>query len=413
MFEIRQVEEEPQGSDQMRQLQESFLQQMVKEDWLSTEPVRNRLRQLKLTALAGEGLKLRYAAIELKVPSELMASRHKDRLLTHTLFQQVCRETAGRWKHIYPFGDEADPLRMYFLIPSKEGVEHANRAERFIEELLQKLKDMMELDCSCAAGLEVKGLKRVENAFASCLCALHRTNRTAAEGWIEAGTSMVMMTWLSPEEERRLARMIELTDLAMYAGELDLLFEVGEREQIPFDISMYKSMRLLLLLTAIARKFECSGTALGKFMWNSHKTLAACTSHEALKQQLHELGLLVMEEVTLARNSRISALPEAVRRYMERNYGCELSLAAAAQLFGLEEHSLSRQFKQHVGIPLADYVAKIRMAKAEQLLQADSLKLQELALLVGYSSLSHFVSAFKKFSGKSPKEYRERLQRTR
>ncbi|WP_054939964.1 helix-turn-helix domain-containing protein [Paenibacillus ihuae] len=412
MFEIRQVEEEKQGSGQMRQLQESFLQQMVKEDWLSTEPVKNRLRQLKLTALAGEGLKLRYAAIELKVPSELMASRHKDRLLAGTLFQKVCRETAGGWKHIYPFGDEADPLRMYFLIPSKEGVEHASRAERFIEELLQKLKDIMELDCSCAAGLEVKGLKRVKNAFASCLCALNRTNRTAVEGWKEAGTSMVM-TWLSPEEERRLAQMIELADLAAYERELDLLFEVGEREHIRFDISMYKSMRLLLLLTAIARKFECSGTALGKFMWNSHKTLAACTSPEALKQQLHELGLLVIEEVTLARNSRISALPEAVRRYMERNYGCELPLAAAAQLFGLEEHSLSRQFKQHVGIPLADYVAKIRMAKAEQLLQADSLKLQELALLVGYSSLSHFVSAFKKFSGKSPKEYRERLQRTR
>ncbi len=412
MFEIREVEEERQGSGQVRQLQESFLQQMVKEDWLSTEPVRTRLRQLKLTALAGEGLKLRYAAIELKVPSELLVSRHKDRLLAGTLFQKVCRETAGGWKHIYPFGDEADPLRMYFLIPSKEGVEHANRTERFIEELLQKLKDNMELDCSCATGLEVKGLKRVKNAFASCLCALHSSYRTAADGWIEAGTSMVM-TWLSPEEERRLAQRIEQADLAAYERELDLLFEVGEQEQIPFDIFKYKAMRLLLLLTAIARKFECSGTALGKFMWNSHKTLAACASPGELKQQLHERGMLVMEEVTLARRSISSALPEAVRRYMERNYGCELPLAAAAQLFGLEEHSLFRQFKQHVGIPLADYVTKIRMAKAEQLLQADGLKLPELALLVGYSSLSHFVSAFKKFSGKSPKEYRERIQRTR
>lgn len=412
MFEIRQVEEELQGSGQVRQLQESFLQQMVKEDWLSTEPVRTRLRQLKLTALAGEGLKLRYSAIELKVPSELMVSRHKDRLLAGTLFQKVCRETAGGWKHIYPFGDESDPLRMYFLIPSKEGVEHANRTERFLEELLQKLKDIMELDCSCAAGLEVKGLKRVKNAFASCLCALHRTNRIAAESWKEAGP-VTVMSWLSPEDERRLSQIIESADSAAYKRELRYLFEGGEPEQIPFDISMYKAMRLLLLLTAIARKFECSGTALGKFLWNSHKTLAAYTSPEELKQQLQELGLLVMEEVTLARNSRRSALAEAVRRYMERNYGCELPLAAAARLFGLEEHSLSRQFKQHVGIPLADYVAKIRMAKAEQLLQADDLKLPELALLVGYSSLSHFVSAFKKFSGKSPKEYRERLQRTR
>ncbi|MNI64766.1 HTH-type transcriptional activator Btr [compost metagenome] len=82
-------------------------------------------------------------------------------------------------------------------------------------------------------------------------------------------------------------------------------------------------------------------------------------------------------------------------------------------MFGIEESELSRQFKRHVGIPLTDYVTKIRMAKAEQLLQDDSLKLTDLALMAGYSSPSHFVAAFKKYSGVSPKDYRARLQKNR
>ncbi|WP_241781779.1 helix-turn-helix transcriptional regulator [Paenibacillus sp. DMB5] len=97
--------------------------------------------------------------------------------------------------------------------------------------------------------------------------------------------------------------------------------------------------------------------------------------------------------------------------------GAQLRLGAAAFCRGAALRGggghLNRQFKQHVGIPLADYTVKIRMGRAEQLLPDERLKLTDLAPLVGYASSSHFASAFKKYSGKSPKEYRERLQRSR
>ena len=411
MFENMRMEDLP-GSGQLLQLQESFLLQMIREEWLSTEAVKTRLRQLKLAPLAGEGLKLRVAAAELKVPPELLTSKHGHRLHTAAHFHTLCRETAGGWKHIYHFRDEVNPLLMYFLIPSKEGIEHVNRAGRFVEELSQNIRHNMEFESTVAAGLEVKGLKRLKNAFASGLCALNRTSLPVSDSWTKYGTSRVI-SWLSQEEEHRLSQMLENSNVSAFERELNLLIELHESESDPFESCMYKAMRLLLLLTVIAGKFECSGTALGKYLWNSHKTLAACKSPGALKEQLLDMGQLVMEEARQARESRGRTLAEAVRKYIERNYGCELSLGAAALLFGVEESSLSRQFKQHVGIPLDDYVAKIRMAKAEQLLLDDSLKLTDLSLIVGYSSPSHFVSTFKKYSGKSPKEYRERLQKNR
>ncbi|MNC47164.1 HTH-type transcriptional activator RhaS [compost metagenome] len=66
------------------------------------------------------------------------------------------------------------------------------------------------------------------------------------------------------------------------------------------------------------------------------------------------------------------------------------------------------QFKQHTGIAFKDYVTKLRMAMAEQLLQENELKASDIARLVGYSGFSSFSTAFKKYSGKSPKDYRER-----
>lgn len=414
MVKISPEEELQSGRGQVRQLQESFLLQLIQEDWPGTEPVRTRLRQLKLAPLAAEGLRLRFAAAELRLPPEEISPAFRRRQLAAGAgLQLVCREAAAGWKHIYPFVSEANPLQVYFLIPAREGAEHAARASRFLAELGQRLEAAMEYECISAAGLEVKGLKRLRNAFASCLCTLDMTIRPGMGSGGAADAVMPVISWLSPEEERRLLQMIETADTFAFERELIALFGTNKAAAKPSALQLYQGLRLLLLLNVAAGKFAFRGTALCKYLWNSHAALAACTSPVQLAEQLSALGLLVMEEVKLARQFPERALAEAVRKYVERNYGWELPPSAAAQLFGVEESSLNRQFKQHVGIPLADYTVKIRMGRAEQLLPDDRLKLTDLAPLVGYDSSSHFVSAFKKYSGKSPKEYRERLQRSR
>ncbi|AIQ51968.1 helix-turn-helix transcriptional regulator [Paenibacillus sp. FSL R7-0331] len=413
MVEISLKEERLPGSIQVQQLQESFVLELIREDWLSTEQARTRLRQLKLSQLAAEGLRLRFAAAELKLPPEELspASRRRQHAAGMN-FQLACRETAAGWKHIYPFASDANPLQLFFLIPAKEGPEHADRAGRFMEELGQRLSTCLEYECTIIAGVELKGLKRLKNAFASCLCALGRGSLPEARQG-EDSRAASAMTWLPPDEERRLLHLIGTADTFAFGQELDALFGPGRQEALLSGFQLYQGLRILLLLAVTAGKFAFRGSALSKYVWNSHSTLAACITAPELKEQLSALGLLVMEEVKLARQSPERALAEAVRRYIERNYGWEIQSAVAARIFGMEEDSLLRHFKQHVGMQPADYAVKIRMGRAEQLLPDVSLKLSDLALLVGYDSPGHFVSAFKKYSGRSPKEYRERLLRNR
>ncbi|AIQ46366.1 hypothetical protein R70723_11120 [Paenibacillus sp. FSL R7-0273] len=413
MVEISLKEEQLPGSLQVKQLQESFLLDLIREDWLSTEQARARLRQLKLPQLAAEGLRLRFAAAELKLPPEELSPASRRRQHAAGMeFQLACREAAAGWKHIYPFASEANPLQLFFLIPAKEGAEHTDRAGRFMEELERRLGSSLKYACTVTAGVELKGLKRLKNAFVSCLCALGRSSLAETQQ-VEGSWAVSAVTWLSADEERRLLHLIGTADTFAFGQELDALFEAGRQEAPLSDLHLYQGLRVLHLLAVTAGKFAFRGTALSKYVWNSHSTLAACTNAPELKAQLSALALLVMEEVRLARQSPERALAEALRRYIERNYGWELQPALAARLFGMEEDSLLRHFKQHVGMQLADYAVKIRMGRAEQLLPDASLKLNDLALLVGYDSPGHFVSAFKKYSGRSPKEYRERYQRSR
>jgi AraC-like DNA-binding protein len=67
---------------------------------------------------------------------------------------------------------------------------------------------------------------------------------------------------------------------------------------------------------------------------------------------------------------------------------------------------LSEKFKEAVGINFVRYVARARYEKAAALLGNGDLRVSEIAFAAGFQSLSQFNRVFKKFSGKSPSEYR-------
>ena len=67
---------------------------------------------------------------------------------------------------------------------------------------------------------------------------------------------------------------------------------------------------------------------------------------------------------------------------------------------------LSENFKQVTGINFVEYVARTRFATACDLLRNGDLRISEIAFTVGFQSLSQFNRVFKKFSGKSPTQYR-------
>ena len=84
----------------------------------------------------------------------------------------------------------------------------------------------------------------------------------------------------------------------------------------------------------------------------------------------------------------------------------ELSLAKVAKVVNISANHLSEKFKEVTGVNFVDYVARVRVGKAYDLLQNPNLRISEIAFAVGFQSLSQFNRVFKKLSSKSPTEYR-------
>jgi len=97
------------------------------------------------------------------------------------------------------------------------------------------------------------------------------------------------------------------------------------------------------------------------------------------------------------------------RKYIEEHAGEELSLTKVAKVVNMNANHLSENFKQVTGINFVKYVARIRFANASDLLRNPELRISEIAFTAGFQSLSQFNRVFKRFSGKSPTEFRAKV----
>ena len=96
------------------------------------------------------------------------------------------------------------------------------------------------------------------------------------------------------------------------------------------------------------------------------------------------------------------------RKYIEEHADEKLSLTEVAHVVNGNANYLSERFKQVTGTKFVEYLARFRFEKACRLLHDTNLRISEIAFAAGFQSLSQFNRIFKRFSGKSPTEYRAR-----
>ena len=95
-----------------------------------------------------------------------------------------------------------------------------------------------------------------------------------------------------------------------------------------------------------------------------------------------------------------------VQDFIDRSLGEALSLGVIASQANMSVCGLKRLFQRHHATSPHQYLLERRIAKASRILVETELPISEVALATGFSSQSHFATAFKKKVGLSPKAYR-------
>jgi two-component system response regulator YesN len=106
-----------------------------------------------------------------------------------------------------------------------------------------------------------------------------------------------------------------------------------------------------------------------------------------------------------------SALIDKSIAYIKDHCAEGISLDDVAEYVSLSPVYFSRYFKQKVGEKFIDYLCRMRIEKAAELLCNLEYKVYEVCSLVGYISMPHFYKQFKLYTGFTPTEYRNNLSK--
>lgn len=99
---------------------------------------------------------------------------------------------------------------------------------------------------------------------------------------------------------------------------------------------------------------------------------------------------------------------DEVLLYIHSNYSKEISVGDLAEQNYMNSSNFSRLFKNSVGISIIDYLKKIRINKAKDLLDSSYKSISEIALEVGYKSENLFYKDFKRIESITPSKYRNK-----
>jgi two-component system response regulator YesN len=96
------------------------------------------------------------------------------------------------------------------------------------------------------------------------------------------------------------------------------------------------------------------------------------------------------------------------REYVEENYAdCDLSLNSAATHVGINSSYLSTLFKNETHESFIDFINRLRIRKAKELLDNTFISVKEAGYAVGFNTIHNFIRTFKKFEGTTPGKYNE------
>ncbi|MEK3942293.1 MULTISPECIES: response regulator [Paenibacillus] len=139
-----------------------------------------------------------------------------------------------------------------------------------------------------------------------------------------------------------------------------------------------------------------------------HSIYNALTLHEIEDLILGTAGdaVSMLGERLMDKNTK---LVHKVRTVIEQNYDQPITINSLSDQVYLSPNYLRSIFKDKTGITIHDYLTRIRLDKAKELLADGSLKIQDIAQRVGYESTSYFISLFLKNLGVTPNEYRKNI----
>jgi len=100
------------------------------------------------------------------------------------------------------------------------------------------------------------------------------------------------------------------------------------------------------------------------------------------------------------------------QNFIEKNYGDKITVDQIASMLALGRRNLERRFKKATANSIVEYIQRVKIEAAKMSLESSYENVNEVMYKVGYTDTKAFRTTFKKITGLSPLEYRNKFNRS-
>ncbi|UVI32666.1 response regulator [Paenibacillus spongiae] len=142
-------------------------------------------------------------------------------------------------------------------------------------------------------------------------------------------------------------------------------------------------------------------------LWPLPAAVKRARSRTEFMAVLHELTAKTQDTVSAMQVSRGWVLQ--VKKHVESSYGEPIRLEDMAEKVNFSPNHFSQRFRQETGEAFSDYVVRIRIREAIRMYRETDFSTDEIAVRVGYTNPNYFIKVFKKVTGQTVKQFKQRF----
>lgn len=300
--------------------------------------------------------------------------------------------------------------KIALLIPCEEPRLEYDERIRVIEksrELVRKLKARTDVTFRVGIG-SVKQIREVSESYNEALNTLIETTNKVAH------VDDMPVRQLKYEEnypldtEKLLFELVEKGDVNGVTAESNRFFDWMEENYGEFldDIKL-KALEFVLWAEHIS--LDSSG---GAYQFRGRKdyfpSVVEMKGLEEIRSWfLDKMGNACRNVAVKKEEQSVSAV-ERARKYIDSNYNKDISLDDVSREVDISPYYFSKIFKEETGRNFVEYVTEVRMNRAKELLAFTDMPMKEICYEIGYSDPNYFSRSFKKNTGLTPTEYKEK-----
>jgi two-component system response regulator YesN len=215
-----------------------------------------------------------------------------------------------------------------------------------------------------------------------------------------------------PEEnERRIFQHLKKGEAEQMSRELSIFFDWMVLHY-PKDKNNIRLKVLEYIIWAERIAFEDGAINYGfSYRKDYLDKVLSFEEYKDLERWFQEKMVSICRAIGDKKEERSNSVVKKAKAYIQLHYREDVSLDDVSREVNISPYYFSKIFKEESGENFIEYLTRVRMEKAKEMLENPDLSIKEISALSGYSDPNYFSKLFKKQTDMTPREYKARYMK--